>query len=102
MLEPYYKHIGVAFSVPHPPNNRKYEYNILIGECGSKYIQYAGYREGPGGKTMVGLPLAGPNNCYDQPILPFDDRLFPEVRFFVEERHGVARRAKGADMGDGG
>lgn len=73
------KRIGIAFTTPRGPTNRRDEYGLYdSGTC-----RYEGYRETrPDGEAMVGLPLAGPNAAHLQPSIPFVESHFAEVRWF--------------------
>lgn len=73
------KRIGVAFSPPWGPTQRRFEYGIYEdGTC-----RYEGYRETrPDGEAMVGLPLSGPNAAHMQPVMPFVETHYAEVRYF--------------------
>jgi hypothetical protein len=79
----FYSRVGVAFTRPKGPTQRRNEYEILETPWGEQRVRYVGYREQKeNGEVLVGLPLAGPHASWAQPVIKFYPNDYEEVRFF--------------------
>jgi hypothetical protein len=86
-----WKRIGVALTAPRGANQRRNEYGVYRSPAiaygypvpQTLHVKYEGYRvQRADGEAQVGLPLAGPNAGYLQPLVAFHARDFETVRYF--------------------